>query len=281
MSQNNNPNFIFFGTDEFAVRVLEELHAHGHSPSTIVTTPDTPQGRKLILTPPPVAKWATQHNIEYLQPEKLDADFSNHIATKKASVLLVASYGKILPEHLLHTYPHNVWNIHPSLLPLHRGPSPIESAILSNDITGVTLMELDEEMDHGPILAQEILEGAWPLNYTDARDRLAEMGARLFIDALETPPAPQRQDHAKATYTQKIVKSDAELDLTDPAEHNWRKVLAYCAWPRAFYFEHHAGKKIRVVVTEAHLENEALVIDRVIPEGKKEMNYQDFKRGLR
>lgn len=277
-----NNTIIFFGTDEFAVTVLDSLHEHNLIPSLIVTTPDTPQGRKLVITPPPVKKWADVHDIPAIQPKELnDKIVLQELSSKKADVFLVASYGKIIPKPILNILPHKTLNIHPSLLPLLRGPAPLETAILQEEQTGVTIMELDEKMDQGPIVLQRTYDGEWPTDYRALRDDLARMGAELFLEALETNPLPQEQDHSKATYTEKVHKHDAEISLRDNPKENYRKILAYSAWPRAFYFEKHNNKQIRVVITEAHLENGELVIDRVIPEGKKEMNYKDFKRGLR
>lgn len=280
-NQTMKPNFIFFGTDEFAVNVLETLKTADALPKLVVTTPDTPQGRKLVLTPPPVKIWADENNVRTIQPEKLNTEITETLKSENADIFLVASYGKIIPQNILDIVPHKTLNIHPSLLPLLRGPSPLETAVMSEAETGVTIMELDSEMDHGPILMQEKYSGTFPTDYITLRDNLSKLGAELFLETLRDSPEPQEQNHDAATYTKKISKSDAEINLSDDAEKNYRKILAFSDWPRAFYFEKHAGKNIRVVITKAHLDNGELVIDRVIPEGKKEMDYADFKRGLR
>jgi len=274
MNQKKNLNLIFFGTDLFAVKVLEELEANGVLPKLIVTTPDRPKGRKLLMTPPEVKLWADTHEVKSIQPEKLN-DFN-----EEADIFLVASYGKIIPKSILDSNPHKFWNIHPSLLPKLRGSSPIETAILEEDGTGVTIMEMDEKMDHGPILAQEKYNGEWPSNALAARHELALLGTKLFLKAIEEKPEPKEQDHKEATYTKKIEKKDALIDLDDDAKTNYRKFLAYFVWPRAFFFVEHNNRKIRVVITEATLENGEFKILKVIPEGKKEMDFESFKRGL-
>jgi methionyl-tRNA formyltransferase len=153
---------IFFGTPEISVYFLEKLKELGFLFDLIITNPDKPVGRKQILTPPPVKKWAEKNNIDFLQPEKIDNDFFKELerrgfaAPQKNNFFFVLAYNKILPKKLLEIPSLGVVNLHPSLLPKYRGPSPIISAILDDQKeTGFSLMLLDEKMDHGPILAQE------------------------------------------------------------------------------------------------------------------------------
>jgi len=283
----SSPTFAFFGTDEFAVLILEQLKRNNLTPSLIVTTPDTPQGRKLTVTPSPVKVWAKNNSTTMLQPEILDGGFFDDIKTEMWDVFIVASYGKIIPKKLLDIPTHGSLNIHPSLLPKLRGASPIQNAILHEDTTGVTIIQMDEKMDHGPIVAQkEVIFEEWPLSQGITEAILAREGGQLLADTLPDyisgAITPRKQDHDRATFTTKITKADAELDFSDPSEHNMRKIKAFNDSPRAFYFTQHGDKKIRVIVTNAHIDtNGELVFDAVIPEGKKEMSYEDFKRGLR
>ena len=162
----NKATFAFFGTDEFSVVVLNTLKNLGFVPSFIITTPDQPKGRKMILTPPPVKVWAEENKIKIIQPTSLkNIDEQSRHALDGLNdqglplIFLVASYGKIIPKNILDIPTHGTLNIHPSLLPKYRGASPLETAILSGDTeTGVTIIKLDEEMDHGPILIQESLK---------------------------------------------------------------------------------------------------------------------------
>lgn len=268
-------DFCFFGTDDFAVQILEGLKAAGVKPLFVVATPDKPQGRHLTLTPPPVKVWAEVNKITCLQPDKLK-DF----ILPECEVAIVASYGKILPPSLLTQPKQGFVNIHPSLLPKYRGATPLQSAILSTDTeTGVTLMEVDAEMDHGNIIAEESL----PLTeqtFLELREQTAKIGVELILNYLpkwlsgELKSVPQ--DHSKATFTKKIEKQDGELKDDDSPETNWRKIRAYTPWPGAFFFQD--GK--RVIIKKARLENGELIIERVVPEGKNEMDYSTFTQSL-
>ena len=294
---NNNPTFIFFGTDDFSVIVLNELEKNGFIPSVLVTVPDKPKGRKLVLTPPETKVWADKRNILVLQPEKLNDEFVETL--KKAGALrapaesqtnpwdlfIAVSYGLIIPKKVLDIPTHGTLNVHPSLLPLYRGASPIESAMLDDrKETGVTIMKMDAKMDHGPILSQEIVSyDKWPTKEI-VRNELAQKGgealSKIIPMWLSGEILEQEQDHLSATYTKKIVKADGEIFLDDLPYKNFLKIQAYNPWPGAFFFVKHGDKKTRVKITSAKFEDNKLIIERVIPEGKKEMSYEDFNRGF-
>ena len=147
--------FAFFGSSEFSVYVLEELKIHGLLPTLIITTPDKPKGRKLILTPNEVKVWAQNNNVEVIDPKSLknNPDLILNLKSRILDLFLVASYGKIIPKDVFHIPERKTLNIHPSLLPKYRGASPIQSQILNDDgEVGVSLMIIDEEMDHGSII---------------------------------------------------------------------------------------------------------------------------------
>ncbi len=270
-------NFAFFGTDDLAVKILTGLKATGSLPALIVTTPDKPRGRHLMLTPPPVKVWAEKNNIKYLQPEKLK-DF----ILPTCELAIIASYGKILPTALLAQPKHGLVNIHPSLLPKYRGATPLQSAILSGETeTGVTLMQVDEQMDHGAIIAQETL-ALTDQTFLELRDQTADIGVKLILDQLpkwlsgELKSVPQNE--ALATYTKKIIKEDGLINLADKPELNDRKIRAYTPWPGAYFFVTKNNKQIRVIIKKARLNISSgeLIIERVIPEGRKEMDYSAF-----
>lgn len=284
-----HPSFVFFGTPQFAVTILEELTAAGFMPGLIVTTPDKPQGRKLIITPPEVKVWANQHNIPVYQPNTLRTEEVFAELTKQPwDLFIVAAYGKIIPENILNIPKYKTLNVHPSLLPKLRGSAPIEHAILQNmKDTGVTIMRLDPEMDHGPIVAQEKTElVTWPLPAPELEPILAHQGGKLLAKIIPgwiaSTITEQEQDHTQATYIDKIEKAQAEINLADDPYQNYLKICAYSGWPRAYFFVEHVGKKIRVVIASAHFDTNKndLVIDQVIPEGKSLMSYTDFKRGF-
>jgi methionyl-tRNA formyltransferase len=289
----NDFSFVFFGTPDIAVVTLEALRARDLVPALIVTARDMPQGRGLHLTPSPVHAWADTNNIPVTAPAKLsDEEFLNLIRELKPDVGVVVAYGKILPQALLDLFPKGMLNMHPSLLPRHRGPSPIESQILLEEDpadVGVSVMLLDEAMDHGPVLAQKkalpAILAEWPTHASRLYSLLAHEGGELLADTLprwvSDEIVAQEQNHGVATYCAKIKKGDALLDLSDDARTNYRKILAYDMWPRAFFMHMHMGKQIRVIVTDATYENDALMIKRVIPEGKREMSYEEFLTGHR
>ena len=279
-------NMVFFGTDEFAVAVLEELAKLDVKPSLVVTAEDKPKGRNLIVTPPPVKVWALAQNISFLQPAKLDSVFTNNLKAKSYKLFLVASYGKIIPKEILDIPEYGTLNIHPSLLPRLRGPSPLQTAILEENETGVTIIKLDEEIDHGPILAQKKVPFAkWPVGMDELRQTLAKEGARLFAEVLpkwlngKIKGVPQ--DRSRATYTKKIKKEDGLINLNDNPEKNYRKIQAYAGWPTAYFFATTNDKKIRLIVKSARLENGKLIIEKVLPEGaKKPIDWGLFEQNL-
>ena len=284
-----NPNqikFVFWGTSEFSVYILDALKTKGFLPSMIVSTPDKPQGRKLEVKPTLTKIWATENNIPVLQPERLkeNNELFLQLSSLEVDVFIVASYGKIIPERFLNIPKYKTLNVHPSLLPTLRGPSPIETAILQ-DIknTGVSIMLLDKEMDHGPILEQVKYSISEWSTKEELEKIFGKIGGELLSEILPKwisgEISAKEQDDSKATYCKKIEKQDALIDLTADAYLNFRKIKAYSGWPNAFYFLEHQGKQIRIVIKDAKYENENLLITRVVPEGKKEMNYDDFMRG--
>src|SRR3989338_2703486 len=149
------PSIIFFGTSAFAIPALRALMENGAAPLMVVTAPDKPKGRGQQFAPPPIKKWLKidKPGLSILQPEKSDANFLLQILNLKPDVGVVAAYGKILPKKLIELFPRGILNIHPSLLPKYRGPSPIQTTILNGDTeTGVTIIQIDEKMDHGEVV---------------------------------------------------------------------------------------------------------------------------------
>lgn len=281
-------NIAFFGTDEFSVRVLETLKELGLKPSLIITVPDQPQGRKMIVTPPPAKVWAESNGINVAQPLNLKEDKELAIFDKALAsydLFLVASYGKIIPQNILDLPANGVLNIHPSLLPKYRGSSPLETAILNGDQeTGVTIIKLDSLMDHGPIIAADKIKQNDNYNFEQLRDELATRGAKLFYQILPQylngEIIPQEQDHEQATLTKKFTKEDGYLDPQTPAIVRYRKILALNPWPGTFFDYPAPQGKIRLIVKKAHLEEDKLIYDRVVPAGRKEMSWNDFLLGL-
>lgn len=274
---------VFWGTSLFSVGILDTLKERGFLPSLIVTSPDKPKGRKLLLAPPPVKIWAEENSIPFLQPEKLDDALASELRIAEYELFIVASYGKILPRHILDIPKRGTLNVHPSLLPKLRGASPIQTTILLDENPGVTIMLLDEQMDHGPIVAQkEISITPWPPKASVLEAVLAREGGNLLSETIpewvEGLIKPQEQAHTEATYTKKFTKEDGLIDLAGAPAENLKKIRAFDVWPRAYFFAEQSEKKIRVVVTDAEVADGALLVRKVIPEGGKEMNYEDFAR---
>ena len=282
------PKIVFFGTPHIAVAVLNELEKSDLVPSLVVTNPDRCQGRKMVITPSPVKVWALERIIEIIQPETLeDNECVKKLKTAEADLFVVVAYGKIIPKEILEISKHGTLNMHPSLLPRLRGASPIRSAILTDEReTGVTVMLLDEEMDHGPIVAQKevsISKDEWPLRGRNLDALLAQEGGKLLAETIprwiDGSIKPKEQDHSKATFCSKITKDMSEINLQDDPYQNLLKIRAFDGWPGTFFWHAQGEKKIRVKIVDAELDSDgSLKIIRVTPEGRSEVSYTDFMR---
>lgn len=198
-----------------------------------------------------------------------------------ADFFIVASFGKIITKEILEIPKHGSINVHPSLLPKLRGPSPIQNLILQNEEPGVTIIKMDEKMDHGPIIAQEKVEiSPWPDHYKVVEEKLARAGGGLLVKTMQNMPEPIPQNDSEATYVKLVKKEDGLINLNDSAEINLGKVLAYSTWPGAYlFFKNKRGREIRIVVKDAEIKDGQFTPVRVIPEGKREMIWTDFLRG--
>jgi methionyl-tRNA formyltransferase len=283
--------FVFFGSSEFSVYVLDELLLHHLKPSLVVTVPDKPKGRKLELTPNIVKVWAMEHGVEVLNPASLknNPEVVAKLQALSSQLFLVASYGKIIPKEIFEIPENKTLNIHPSLLPKYRGASPLQSQILEDEKKiGVSIMQIEETMDTGPILIQKEIkfeEGEWPIGRNKLEHILAIEGARLFAHIYKEWLAgvidPIIQNESEATYCKKIKKEDGQIDLQDDPYQNLLKIRALEGWPTTYFYTNRNGRDTRVIVTDAKIENNTLKILKVIPEGKKEMPYEDFLRGTK
>lgn len=290
-----HPLFAFFGTPHFSVAVLERLEAHGMLPALVITAPDKPRGRGFEVSPSPVKAWAMERGIDVLTPTTLkDEQFVAELSNTEWDVFVVAAYNKLIPKNILETPAHGCLNVHPSLLPKFRGPSPALSAILADErVTGVSIMLMNEKMDEGPVVAQARIaleEDAWPPKGSEFEELLAQEGGNLLAETIpfwiKGQISPEPQDNAEATFSKKFSSDDARVDLGGDARKELLKIRAFDKNPRAFYFaekngpDKRASKKIRVIITDATLEDGKLKPVRVIPEGKKEMFFEDFQRGI-
>ncbi len=274
----NDTKIVFFGSSEMSVYAFEELLTAGVVPALVITAPDAKAGRGRKLTPPPAKVWADEQGIDVLQPTTLDAGFVAELSNTEWDAFIVFAYGKILPQALLDVPHKGTLNIHPSMLPLLRGPSPVRSGIAHDEreSIGISIIELDAEMDHGPIVAQASIElSEWPMQGRLLDTMLSHEGGKLLAEALPLwlsgKVSPEEQEHEAATYCNFIQKSDGELLETDNDYEKYLKYCAYDGWPGTFFFN---SDNKRIKITEAHLSPSGeFIIDKVIPEGKKEIVY--------
>ena len=227
---------IFAGTPEFAAQALATLITAGHQLALVLTQPDRPSGRGMVLRPSPVKALALEHGIEVFQPPTLrDAAAQARLQAVGADAMIVAAYGLILPQAVLDLPRFGCINIHASLLPRWRGAAPIQRAILAGDAeSGVCIMQMEAGLDTGPVLLSAALPIAEDETAGSLHDRLAELGARLIVAALEKLPlAALPQADEGVTYAAKIEKSEALLDWNLSAQQLARQVRAFNPFPGA------------------------------------------------
>jgi len=225
---------VFAGTPEFAALALVSLIDAGHEIALVLTQPDRPAGRGLKPQPSAVKALAQANGLPLLQPTGLDASVTGAVRAAGPEAIVVAAYGLIVPPSLLQIAPRGCLNIHASLLPRWRGAAPIQRALLAGDArSGITIMQMDAGLDTGPILLQEALTVAEDETAGTLHDKLAALGARLIVRALEASPAPQPQDATRATYARKLAREEAQIDWHRPAEEIERQVRAFDPAPGA------------------------------------------------
>lgn len=284
---------VFFGTEEFSLVTLQHLIDAGYPVAAVVTKPDSIRGRGHVLTAPSVKVLAQQHDITVWQPKKL-SEITENIRALGPAVGVLVSYGKIIPQSTIDLFSPGIINVHPSLLPRYRGPSPIEAAIRNGDSeTGVSIMQLSAAMDAGPVYKQV----HYSLDGTETQpqlyDTLAEEGARLLLSILpsivEGTLRPAPQDNTQATYCQLLTKEDAWIDTTQvKAVEAERQVRAHLSWPKSkLQFGTHT-----LIITKAHVSHTAktpldvacqdgafLSIDELIAPSGRRMQADAFLRG--
>lgn len=245
---------LFLGTSEFAVPSLRALVSDKRfSVLGVVTQPDRPVGRHAIMTAPPIKTVAQELGLTVFQPEtikELEANSAfQSLVSDRPDVFVVVSYGKILPQRFLDIPTKGCVNVHGSLLPRWRGAAPIQAAIAAGDTkSGVTVMQLDAELDHGAIIgtAEE------PIRPDDTgaalHDRLAELGSVIVADQLtgylDGSITPQEQDHSQATFCKTMSRDDGKIDWNKSAEEIERMVRAYTPWPGTW--TEYEGKRLKI-----------------------------------
>ena len=279
--------FVFFGTPEFAAIILEKLIKAELMPEAVICNPDKPTGRKQIITPPLVKVLAQKYGLTVYQP-KDKTELLEIVKNLQPDLAVTAAFGMIFPKEILEIPKYGFINVHPSLLPKYRGPTPIQTAILNGDKeTGVSLFLIDEEMDHGPILAKRELE--FPISnfqFPILSQKLAELGADLLIETLPKyingEIKPQAQDESQATYTKKFSTQDAyiepkDLEIAqekggDKAIEIERKIRALNPEPGTFTLSLSKGGLKRTKLLEAKIIDGRLKITKIQVEGGKPQN---------
>lgn len=259
---------VFAGTAEFAVPSLQGLQEAGHEIALVITQPDRP-GHRMKVTPPPVKIAAMAAALPVYQPDKIrNPEAVERIRDIAPEAIVVVAYGQLIPRAILDIPPHGVINVHASLLPRHRGAAPVAHAILAGDSeTGITIMRMDEKLDHGPILATRAVAIEPQEDAAQLTQRLADIGARLLVDTLERLDEIEAvpQDDALATIAPRLRREDGELEWSaDPLEID-RRVRALQPWPGVTL----PTSRGRVKVLSGHVDGHRYVPDLVQVPGKK------------
>jgi len=288
----NNPKIIFIGTSEFAVPALKSLLKNNYNIITVITSPDKPVGRKQEIAPTPIKRLTEEYKLPVLQPENI-LNIKSKILNLKPDLIIVSSYGKIIPKSILDIPLLKSLNIHPSFLPKHRGASPIQTAILNGDKkTGITIILMDEKMDHGPIISQVEMDIKPDENYKDLEKRLSKESSDFLIKILpaylNNKIKAQKQDESKASYTKILSKEQGEIDLSKSAIEIERKIRAFYPWPGTWFYLD--KKRIKILKAKAVKKEQKtsiktgknfLLLEIVQPEAKKIMTGEEFFRGYR
>jgi len=301
------PRTLFFGSGSVAVPALARLLDCGLVElDSVVTAPPRPAGRKKALRPTPVAELAAERGLAMRTPASLRNEaVLDELRAIEAALIVLADYGRIIPAAVLEMPRHGALNIHPSLLPRHRGAAPVQGAILAGDtVTGVSLMRMDEGLDTGPIVAQVELPLEGHELAPELEGRLAGMGAELLVgslpDWLAGTLGARPQPEAEATLTHPLRREDGRLDPGRPAQELERQVRAYQPWPGSFI--EIEGERLKVwsaSVLERPVRVEpgdiiladgtiglgtvegTLLLEEVQPAGKRRMSGADYRRGRR
>jgi methionyl-tRNA formyltransferase len=299
---------VFMGTPQFAVVILESLLQNSYQVLAVYTQPDRAAGRGRPVVFPAVKKLALERQIPIIQPETFESsEILDRLTSFQPELIVVTAFGFVLPPKVLSLPKFACLNVHPSLLPRHRGPSPVANAILCGDeLTGVTIMLMDAGLDTGPILAQEKVGISFVDTTGSLGAKLADVGARLLLQTLPrwlgADLKPQAQDESQATYSKLITGKDAEIDWHLSALELWRMVRAYNPWPGCHTWCQ--GKRLKIheavplgdgkngeigkVIALAEQPEIGVVTKKGIlglcqiqMEGKREMPASEFVRGKR
>lgn len=255
-----NYKILFAGSGEFGAAILEKLAESEFKPSVLITQPDKPVGRKQIPSPSRAKKIALKFGLKTYEPKSLKNDEAEKmIKSLEPDLLVVADYGKIIPKNILDIPKFGALNIHPSLLPRHRGATPIQHTILTGDKeTGVTIILMDEQVDHGSIIENYKLQiENLKFSYNELITKLAKLGGDLLIKTLPQWLAgeikPTAQDESKATYTKILTREDGKIDWQKSVEEIDRQIRAFAEWPGTWSEWEDGNKILRLKIIKAEI----------------------------
>lgn len=295
---------VFFGTPSFAVKSLEKLHeTKNFEIVAVVTQPDKAVGRKRTITEPPVKKCALRLGINVLQP-KNKKELEKMLAMIKADLFVVIAFGMIFTEKVLKMAKYGAINVHASLLPMYRGASPIQESLLNGDkTTGVSIMKMDTELDHGDIYLIIRMKIEESDSLESLSEKLSALGSGILPltirDITDGTLTPIPQNHKIATFCSKINKNDGKIDWdNDSAEKIYNMVRAYTPWPSVYTtfnnktlkiletkYEEGSIPKGKFVLDEGKVKigtcNGILVPSKVQLEGKSPMDIKNFINGYK
>lgn len=252
---------IFFGTQEWAAKLLDCLVKDGFfEVALVVTQPDQQLGRKKNLMPTPVKQTAMAHGLTVIEPTRLRYPaFLQTLKNINADLALVVAYGRILPQEVISTPLLGTLNVHPSLLPKWRGPSPVQSAIANGDtVSGITIMRIDEQMDHGPILAQKEIQIDSSETFLSFMKKVLDVALMFFVktlkDYVDGLITAKEQNHAEATVCSMLTRADGRIDWNKRAQEIERMVRAYQPWPGTWTEFIHDKKINRLKILKSHVD---------------------------
>ncbi|HBI33648.1 MAG TPA: methionyl-tRNA formyltransferase [Candidatus Moranbacteria bacterium] len=250
---------IFMGTSDLSEKILKALIDDEYNIVGVFTKPDTKVGRKQEIEKPLVKQLAEQSSIPVFQPVKFKADAIEELKKLKPDLIIVAAYGKIIPKEALEIPGFGCINVHVSLLPKYRGPSPIQNALLSGETeTGVTIMLMDEGVDTGDVLTQEKVKIEQNDTTAILMEKLSFIGAALLLKTIplwiERKIQPTAQDHSQATLCQLIEREDGRIFWTDTAQEIYNKYRALTPWPGIFTFWKNSSENIRLKLISIELQ---------------------------
>ncbi len=259
------------GTSGFATSILESLLKENYNIISVYTQPDKKSGRNQEIEPSKVKVAALKHSLPVFEPAEIDEKTKEEIIQQKPDIIIVVAYGKILPKSILDIPGFGIINVHPSLLPKYRGPSPIQNAILNGEKeTGTTIMLMNEGVDSGDILDQKTLPISSDETYEAVAEKLSRLSSELLLETLprwvERRIAPKKQDEKKATFCQLVERSDGKIIWDDDAVSIFNKYRAFHLWPGIFSFWENDGMLKRIKFNEITFQENDSVKDKHLGE---------------